>query len=191
MIMYISAGCSITVALTGAVLTTMALIDNEHRLRVEKLRPKDSVNRFQALKMAGKFIITLRSRKNQATPLEPHQPYLYVSSPMQKVYEQARRRSQVKILAMEPRTVNSEGLRDRIIELFQYRCKRKMKTFVLKVLLDTERVTSGSTSSLSSSTKRLLGSLSYQREKPGKEQHNRKDKRISFTQGLGKVLRGH
>lgn len=47
--MYVASGTATISTLTASILTIYALIDSQHRVRDEKLHPRDSVNRLESI----------------------------------------------------------------------------------------------------------------------------------------------
>lgn len=94
-IIYAATGAATVSTLTGTLLTVMALVDDQYRIRSEKLVPRNSVNRFEAAANAFRYILSSfswRSRVAQSlSPFLNHHPNtVETGSPRQGQTEQTR-----------------------------------------------------------------------------------------------------
>lgn len=94
-IIYAASGAATVSTLTSTLLTVMALVDEQYRIRSEKLAPRNSVNRLEAAANAFRYILSCfswRSRVAQSlTPfLNQHPNSVEADSPRQGQTERTR-----------------------------------------------------------------------------------------------------
>lgn len=73
--MYVSSGTATVATLTASILTVYALIDAQHRVRAEKLYPRDKVNRLESIVTTARYLTSSiigwrRSTQNQSLPVQ-------------------------------------------------------------------------------------------------------------------------